>query len=585
MVLLRDRDSDGRADEKTVLLSGFGTADGRNLIGSFTWSPEGDLLFCEGSGLLSRVETPYGPVHSRGGAIYRYDPRTRELDFHVRKPLGSPRGLCFERWGQALFVDAGTGAGFWSAPLGGSLARPPAGSLAPASAIPVRYRPITAARFISSRHFPAAMQGELLVANADGFRGLLRHAFSADDLETGNSHPVSTSTEIFLASSDPAFRPVDLRFGPEGALYIVDWYNPVISHRDQSLRDPGRDHHHGRIWRVRHATRKLLDPPAIENAPLSALLDLLKSPEAATRYRTRRELSGRDGIEVVGALDRWVKILDRKDENYAHHLLEALWVYRVHDALSEDLIEGALWDEDYRARAAATRLLRAMLGFSPTARALLATQANDPHSGVRVEAAIASSRIDSLEGARIALEITKNPMDPALETLVQETLEILEPHWKKPLLRGRLIQPPKSSGIDLMLRCFDADELLAVPRSFAAYRAFLRTPKIPPHNIHEALEVLASSRGTSPLEELLPAIQAAEAALSPKLPELLAVLRSMRNLPMPESGEILLELHGASRSVAVRRSAAIALRANSPRTGDLLYLAEAHPPLLRDLLE
>ncbi|MFV1994649.1 MAG: PVC-type heme-binding CxxCH protein, partial [Verrucomicrobiales bacterium] len=585
LLLLRDRDSDGRADEKTILLRGFGTADGRNLINGFTWSPEGDLLFCEGSGLLSRIETPYGPVHSREGAIYRYNPHTRELDFHMRKPIGSPRGLCFERWGQALFTDADIGACFWSTPLAGSLARSPAGSLAPETATPADYRPTTAVRFVSSRNFPARIQGHLLVANADGFRGLLRYPFAADNPETGGSHPVSTDAEKFLASSDPSFRPVDLRFGPDGALYIVDWYNPVFSHRDQSLRDPARDHDHGRIWRVRHSANELLAPPTIEDAPLPALLELLKSPESATRYRTRRELSGRDAGKVVDALERWVRKLDREDQSYVHHLLEALWIYRVHDALDADLIEGALWDEDFNARAAATRLLRAMLGFSASARALLATQANDPHPAVRVEAAIAASHIDSLEGARIALEITKQPMDSTLETLVQETLEILEPRWKKPLLNGRFLQPLKSSGIDLMLRCFDADELLAFPRSFAAYQAFLRTPGIPPHNLHEALEVLASAHDTSALEELVLAIRAAEAAASPKTPELLAILRAMRNLPMPESSGLLLELHGGSRSLAVRRSAARALLANSPQAGDLLYLAEAHPPLLRDLLE
>ena len=70
--------------------------------------------------------------------------------------------------------------------------------------------------------------------------------------------------EPLLQSSDRNFRPVDIEFGPEGALYIVDWFNPLIGHMQHSLRDPKRDVNHGRIWRITYPR-----PPAARRRPRS----------------------------------------------------------------------------------------------------------------------------------------------------------------------------------------------------------------------------------------------------------------------------------------------------------------------------
>ena len=79
-----------------------------------------------------------------------------------------------------------------------------------------------------------------------------------------------------MRSSDPNFRPVALQFGPDGALYVVDWFNPLIGHMQHSLRDPNRDHTHGRIWRITYQRRPLVEKPKIAGATVPELLDLLK---------------------------------------------------------------------------------------------------------------------------------------------------------------------------------------------------------------------------------------------------------------------------------------------------------------------
>src|SRR6185369_5424065 len=130
--------------------------------------------------------------------------------------------------------------------------------------------------------------------------------------------------EPLVHSFDSNSRPVDLEFGPDGALYIIDWFNPLIGHMQHSIRDPNRDHSHGRIWRITYKGNPLVTPPKIAGETIPKLLDLLKEPENRTRYRVRTELSSRKPEEVMAALDVWISGLDKNDPEYQHNLLEAL---------------------------------------------------------------------------------------------------------------------------------------------------------------------------------------------------------------------------------------------------------------------
>ena len=100
------------------------------------------------------------------------------------------------------------------------------------------------------------MQGNLLVGNVIGQQGILR--FRLDD--KGGS-VVGTLLDPILMSSDPNFRPSDFRIGPDGALYFLNWHNPIIGHMQHNLRDPSRDREHGRIYRVTYEGRPLSQSP------------------------------------------------------------------------------------------------------------------------------------------------------------------------------------------------------------------------------------------------------------------------------------------------------------------------------------
>ena len=104
-----------------------------------------------------------------------------------------------------------------------------------------------------------------------------------------------------------------------------------------------------------------------------------KLPEYRTRYRTRRELRGRDADEVLAALDKWISELDQNDEKYEHHLLEGLWVTWGLNQIDEDLLRQLLRSDDYRARTAAVKVLRYVGHQVPDQAKLLMEAARDDH--------------------------------------------------------------------------------------------------------------------------------------------------------------------------------------------------------------
>ena len=149
-----------------------------------------------------------------------------------------------------------------------------------------------------------------------------------------------------------------MEFAPDGSLYLVDWHNVLIGHMQHNARDPLRDHVHGRIYRITYPSRPLVEPAKVAGATIAELLDNLKLPEYRTRYRSRRELRGRDTSEVMSAIQDWVGQLDPNDERYEHHMLEALWVSWGLNQIDEELLRKLLKAKDFRARAAAVRVLR-----------------------------------------------------------------------------------------------------------------------------------------------------------------------------------------------------------------------------------
>jgi hypothetical protein len=335
----------------------------------------------------------------------------------------NPHGHVFDYWGRDIVNDATNSQPYYGPAVSTKYYFP---KMVPKASAPkpgdIPGRSTGGTEILSSRHFPEELQGNFLALNVITHRGILNFKLSED-----GAGLKSQMVEPLLVSADQSFRPVDAEVGPDGALYILDWQNPIIGHMQHNLRDISRDHDHGRIYRLTAIGRPLLTPAKIAGQPIPALLDLLKEPEDRVRYRTKIELSARDTPAVLAALQTWIDRLDPKDPHYEHHMMEALWVHQWHNRVNETLLKRMLRSPEPWARAAATRVLCYWRDRVADPLALLKVQINDDHPGVRLEAVRAASFFQTSEAAGVALESLNRPQDRFLKFTLDQTMDALKP--------------------------------------------------------------------------------------------------------------------------------------------------------------
>jgi putative membrane-bound dehydrogenase-like protein len=478
LIFLKDTKGTGKADLRLRLLHGLDSADTHHTANSFTFDPGGALYFQEGTFHHTQVENIWGPPQrEKNAGVFRYEPRTQKFEVYVNVPFANPHGHVFDHWGQDIVMD-GTGAVPYHATLfSGQTADPdqrhPTAENKKNNLAIYRQqtRPCPGVEILSSRHFPESMQENLLVPNVIGIQGILQYKLS----DNGASFE-GTRGEDILRSSDPNFRPSDLKIGPDGAIYFIDWHNPIIGHMQHHLRDPSRDHVHGRIYKITYEGSPLLKPVAIDGQPIEKLLDVLKEPEDRVRYRARIELGGRETPKVMAAVSKWVRELDPKDKDYEHHMMEALWLHQSHNVVDEELLKRMLRSPDFHARAAATRVLCYWRDLIKEPLPLLRAQINDTHPRVRLEAIRALSFFHNEAALAVAVELLASPTDKYLNFAFNETLNTLENRLKAGKLdrgniaaallgileSGTLDADRKSTLIEAICRNGSANELTAI---------------------------------------------------------------------------------------------------------------------------
>ena len=414
--LYTDTNGDDQADKEEIIFSGFDDHDTHHVISAFCADPSGAVYMGEGVFLHTNVETSYGTVRATNGGFYRFNPQRRHLERTAQLSIPNPWGIAFDEWGQNIYAETSGPVVSWMMP--GSV-KPRYGQATPKSPnlIPDDHmvRPTSGLEFVSSRHFPDEVQGDLLINNTIGFLGTKQHAVADDG--TGYKY---TFRQDLITADDKNFRPVDMEFAPDGSLYLVDWHNVLIGHMQHNARDPYRDHVHGRIYRITYPSRPLVEPAKVAGATIPELLENLKLPEYRTRYRTRRELRGRKTNDVLSQLTTWTAGLNKNDPRYEHHLLEALWVTWGLDRVDETLIHQLMRADDFRVRAATVRVLRYTGHQIEDLPLYLREAAHDKHGRVRLEAIVTCSWLDKDEGLAILNEAAKLPLDdwmkPAYET-------------------------------------------------------------------------------------------------------------------------------------------------------------------------
>ncbi len=504
---LKDTDGDDVADVRMRILHGIDSADTHHTSNSFTMGPDGALYFQEGTFHHSQIENPWGPpLRQVNAGVFRYEPRRQTIESYISYGFANPHGHVFDEWGQDFVTDGTGNENYYAAPFSGRLDYPQKHS-SYFRFFQQSVRPAGATELISGGHFPEEFQGNYLIANVIGFQGLLRYQIHDDE-----SGFAATEVKPVVRSSDPNFRPVDIEMGPDGAIYFVDWQNPIIGHMQHNLRDPNRDKIHGRIYRVSYNDRPLDTVLDLTTLSVAQLLDQLKSPNSRTHYRTRLELSGRNSAEVLAAVDKWVADLDANDPAVEHHLLEALWLTRQHNAVSEALLQRVSRSSEPRARAAAVRVLCYSRHQIRDVLSLLRVAVNDPYPRVRLEAVRALSFIQNAEAAEIALQVLKHPTDKFIDYCLNETLRSSEPAWRAAIVAGKSLADDNEAGLRFLMDRLSPAELASMARSKLVNNELLTRPGILHEARMEAAESLARAAGTDARAELLTAIARLDAS-------------------------------------------------------------------------
>ncbi|MDC3335608.1 GDSL-type esterase/lipase family protein [Opitutales bacterium] len=437
LLFLRDTDGDDKADERYVILQGLGTSDTHHAANNLIFGPDGGVYWQSGVFLQHNHEHPWGPSLNTGSsAMYRFDPRRHTIAFHGSNSP-NPHGTAFDNWGYQYATD-GTGGRSYQV-------RPDGKSWKMHTLLNKEVRPVPACEILSSDNFPDDMQGDFLICNSIGFLGIKQYKLHRDGgyeltktigrgkeakkvteqtklgqvWGTPNGEKLKVTKSLadgskldeesdgFMLSGDKNFRPTDAIFGEDGALYVSDWQNVIIGHMQHNVRDPNRDHKHGRIFRVSYTKKPAQKAVKVDGQPIEKLLENLKHPVDGVRHRTRVELSERDTNDVIKATQEWMKQFNPKKKEDAHHLMEALWVHQQHNRRNGRLLNDMLKSPHPHARMAALTVQHHWYNADP-AKGFLAEEEEE------IEVAQKSGIIsdtDQLTTIRIATVVEKMKYD------------------------------------------------------------------------------------------------------------------------------------------------------------------------------
>ncbi|MBX7073404.1 MAG: c-type cytochrome [Pirellulales bacterium] len=582
LMYLKDTDGDGKADLRERVLGALDSADTHHAANSFVLDPGGAVYFQEGTFHQTQVERPQGPTERCANAgVYRYSPRLQKFEVYVTFGFANPHGHVFDRWGQDIVVD-GTGSQPYHAALFSGRLEYPHKHAAPPQVYQQRTRPCPGMEILSSKHFPDEMQGNLLVGNVIGFQGILQYKLSDDGASFS-----AVEAEPLLSSTDPNFRPSDMKVGPDGAIYFLDWHNPIIGHMQHNLRDPSRDREHGRVYRVTAKDRPLSPPIKIAGEPIARLLDVLKEPEDRVRYRARIELAARDSDEVIRAAKDWLAKLDTADPNYEHHRLEGLWLHQSHNVIDPELLAAVLASKDFRARAAATRVLCYWRDGISDALERLKTLAADPHPRVRLEAVRAASFFPQAEAVEVALVSADQPTDRYLDFVRGETMKALSPYVKEAIAQGRRIEFTTPAGSRYFLRNVSTDDLLKLDRTTDVARELLFRPGVRDEHRLAGLKTLATAQQQDEGAALIEAIRALDTpddiADDSVLFDLARLLTDRDSATLSRLRAEIEKLATTGKHALTRQLGLAALVASDADAGPTWQLASRSPAALLDL--
>jgi putative heme-binding domain-containing protein len=306
---LEDTDGDGKADKREVLYGMFGYLDTHGGSSSYLYWIDGWIYGTHGFRNHSEVRDRNGKVTVLdSGNTYRFKPDGSAFEIYTHGQT-NPFGLTVDPLGNFYSADSHSkpvymllrggyyeGIGKQHDGLGFAprITDDDHGSSA-----------IAGIAYYAAEQFPEEFRGNHFNGNP------VTQKINRDKLEWHGSTPKAIRQPDFLSCDDPWFRPVQVKLGPDGALYIADFYNPIIGHYEFPLADPRRDHAHGRIWRVVYRGEKKDAPvapmPDLAKMETPALVKKLADTNLVVRTLATNELvdrAGESGLEKVKEITR-----------------------------------------------------------------------------------------------------------------------------------------------------------------------------------------------------------------------------------------------------------------------------------------
>jgi putative heme-binding domain-containing protein len=418
---LNDTKHDGHADERQLLLGSIGYRDTHGMTSNFNWGFDGWVYACHGYANTSTLRASDGStVTMNSGNVYRFKPDGSHVEQFTHGQV-NPFGLAFDPLGNLFSADCHTKpvmmllrGGYYD-----SFGKPHDG-LGYAPEMLDRYDDSTAIAgiaYYAADHYPAAFRDRVYIGD------VVTHNIVQFDLEWHGSSPRAI-LKYFLKSDDPWFRPVDIKLGPDGALYVADFYNRIIGHYEVPLDHPGRDRERGRVWRIVYkgddaTAHNLATPRDLTSCSILDLVQELGNPNLAVRTRATNQLVERGGSSGVDG----VRALFANNAS-ATERVHGLWVLERRGVLDDALLNRSAKDADRVVRVQTLRILSERRDLDGLQRDLVLAGLNDADAFVNRAAADVLGQHPSAANVRPLLDLRQRVSgeDPQLLHTVRMAL-------------------------------------------------------------------------------------------------------------------------------------------------------------------